>query len=194
MNSDMHIGRQQGMVMLIAVVMLLAVTLMIMAASNLVQNNLKVVQNTESREKTRYAAIAAIEEAISSNRFAGNPTNIFTVSCGVPNQRCYDADGDGDATVVDDITVLVDPPSCVMVSPLKNSELRPYLYPAEATCFLPLAVYSLCADSVWEFRAVATDVVTGAEVVVRQGVSIKTTITKIDTACPVVAAPPPPPP
>jgi len=185
MGHEMHKRRQRGMVMLVAVVLMLAVTLMIMAASNLTQNNLKVVKNMESREQVRYAAIAAIEEAISSNRFTSAPDNIYTVSCGVNNQKCYDADGDGvlrtDGT---DITVLVDPPDCVMVSPLKNNELRPYQYPAEATCYLPLAVFSLCADSVWEFRAVGTDAVTGAEVEVRQGVSITTTISKIDTACP----------
>lgn len=180
MGQNLKIARQQGMVMLIAVVMLLAVTLMIMAAANIVQNNLKIVQNIESREQARYSAIAAIEEALSSARFTGTPGSIFSVSCNAPNQRCYDTNGDG----TDDVTVLVDPPGCVMVSPLKNDELRPYQFPAEATCFVASGVYSLCADSVWEFRAVATDVVTGAEVEVRQGVSITTTIAKINTACP----------
>lgn len=180
MRLDIDTGRQEGMVMLIAVIMLLAVTLMIMTSSNLVQSNLKVVQNMESREQARHSAIAAIEEALSSDRFTGSPNNIFVESCEVDNQRCYDINGD----TIDDVTVLVDPPRCVMVSPLKNDELRPYLYPSEASCWSALDVYSLCADSVWEIRAVATDAVTGAEVVVRQGVSIKTTINKIDTACP----------
>ena len=185
MRYGMNKRRQRGMVMLVAVVLMLAVTLMIMAASNLTQNNLKVVKNMESREQVRYATIAAIEEAISSNRFTASPDNIFTVSYGVNNQLSFDTDRDGvrrtDGT---DIMVRVDPPECVMVSPLKNSELRPYQFPAEATCYLPLAVFSLCADSVWEFRAEGTDAVTGAKVEVRQGVSITTTISKIDTACP----------
>jgi len=185
MKHHTHRQRQDGMVMLVAVVLLLAVTLMIMAASNMTQNNLKVVKNMESREQVRYATIAAIEEAISSDRFTGNPDNIFTESCGINNQKCYDTNGDGVLEPNgEDITVLVDPPECVMISPLKNNELRPYLYPQEATCYLPLSVFSLCADSVWEFHAVGTDAVTGAEVEVRQGVSITTTISKIDTACP----------
>lgn len=187
MVSNMNRMRQKGMVMLVAVVLLLAVSLMIMAASNLTQNNLKVVKNMESRELVRYAAIAAIEEAISSNRFTTNPNNIFTVSCGVSNQKCFDADGDGDATTDGtDITVLVDPPNCVMISPLKNNELDPYGNPGEGTCHSggTSEDYSLCADSVWEFRAVGTDEVTDAEAEVRQGVSITTTITNIATACP----------
>lgn len=187
MRRDMNGRRQRGMVMLIAVVLLLAVTLMIMAASNLTQNNLKVVKNMESRERVRYAALAAIEEAISSD-FTVDTGNLFQVSCGVANQKCYDADGDGDATTDGtDILVLIDPPpTCVMVSPLKNNELRPYLYPDEGTCHSggTSDEPSLCADSVWEFRAVGTDAVTGAEVEVRQGVSITTTISKITTACP----------
>ena len=180
MRPDIETGRQQGMVLLIALIMLLAITLMIVTASNLVQTNLKVVHNMESREQARYSALAAIEEALSSDRFTSSPDNMFTVSCEVPNQKCYDANGDGTT----DVRVLVNAPSCVMVSPKKNSELRPYLYPAEATCYLPATVYSMCADSVWEFQATATDAVTGAEVVVRQGVSIATTLNKIDTACP----------
>ena len=55
---------------------------------------------------------------------------------------------------------------------------------ADASCYLPPAVYSMCANSVWEFEAVATDLVTGAEVTVRQGVSVLTTLNRIDTACP----------
>jgi len=185
MRYEMNSRRQRGMVMLVAVVLLLAVTLMIMAASNMTQTNLKVVKNMESREQVRYAAIAAIEEAISSNRFTSDPDNIFKVSCGVNNQKCYDTNGDGSlSTDGTDILVKVDPPDCVMVSPLKNNELRPYQYPAEATCYLPLSVFSLCADTVWEFRAEGTDAVTGAKVTVRQGVSITTTISKVDTACP----------
>jgi len=180
MRPDIETGRQQGMVLLIALIMLLAITLMIVTASNLVQTNLKVVHNMESREQARYAALSAIEEALSSDRFTSSPGNMFIVSCEDANQKCYDTNGDGET----DVRVLMSAPRCVMVSPTKNSELRPYQYPAEATCYMPAAVYSQCAESVWELRAVATDLVTGAEVVARQGVSIKTTLNNIDTACP----------
>lgn len=173
-------GKQQGLVMVIALIMLLAVTLMVVTASNLVEANLKVVQNMESRELARSAAIAAIEEAISSLRFTESPDAIFLESCEANNQKCYDYNGDG----IDDVKVLVSEPSCITVTPLKNSELNVYANPLEATCHLASTVYSMCAASVWEFEAVATDIVTGAEVTVRQGVSVKTTLNKIETACP----------
>lgn len=172
--------RQQGVVMVVALIMLLAVTLMIVSASNLVQANLKIVHNMESREQARSAAVAAIEEALSSDQFTKTPANMFAESCEVDNQRCYDSNGDG----VTDITVQMEPAKCVIVSPKKNSELRPYTHPTEATCFLADKLYSMCAESVWEIVAVAKDVVTGAEVTVRQGVSIETTLNRVDTACP----------
>lgn len=173
---------QQGLVMVVALIMLLAVTLMIVTASNLVQTNLKVVQNMESREQARFAAIAAIEEAMSSTRFTTAPGNVFAVSnCGVDNQRCYDINGNGEF----DFQVRLEDPECVSVIPKKNSELNVFTSPKLATCFLPKAVYSMCAASVWEFEATATDLITGAEVIVHQGVSILTTLNNIDTACPV---------
>jgi hypothetical protein len=167
--------------MIIALVMLLAVTLMVVTASNLVNTNLKIVANMESLEQARFAANSAIEEALSSSRFADNPSSIFLFNCNRDNQKCYDFNDDG----VADITVAVSNPSCVSVIPKKNAELDVYNFPSQATCFLPPGVYSMCAASVWEFKAVATDVVTGAEVTVRQGVSILTSLNNIDTACPV---------
>jgi len=174
-------ARQRGVVMVIAMIMLLAVTLMVVSASNLVQANLKVVQNMESRDLARAAALAAVEEASSSLRFTTNPEAIFSVGDGAPNQRRYDYNGDG----TDDVTVLVQEPTCVAVTPRRNSDLNVFNSLQEASCYLPPAVYSMCGDSVWEFRATATDVVTGAEISIRQGVSVLTSLNNIDTNCPI---------
>jgi hypothetical protein len=174
------LGRERGIVMVVALIMLLAVTLIAVTASNLVQTDLKIVGNLESREQARYAAKAALEEALSSDRFARDPDQIFATSCDSNNRKCYDFNGDG----VDDVAVQVSEPECVSVIPRKNTELDVYNFPDQASCYLPPGVYSMCAASVWELQAVATDIITGAEVTVRQGVSILTTINNIDTACP----------
>jgi hypothetical protein len=173
-------GKQRGVVMVIALIMLLAVTLMVVTAANLVQANLKVVQNMESRELVRSAALATIEEAISSLRFTEALENIFLDPCLENNQQCYDYNGDG----VNDVKVKLSTPRCITVTPIKNSELNVYENPLDASCHLAATVYSMCAASVWEFEAVATDIVTGAKVTVRQGVSVKTTLNKVETACP----------
>lgn len=180
MQTQMMVNREQGFVMVIALIMLLAVTLMVVSSSNLVHANLKVVQNIESREQARFAALAAIEEAISSDRFTNSPDAMFIEPCEVNNQKCYDVNGDGSV----DVRVMVEEPTCAIVTPTRNADLDVFGDRAQATCFQPPGVYSLCANSVWEFRATATDVVTGAEIAVRQGVSILTSINRIDTACP----------
>lgn len=170
---------QQGFVLIVAMIMLLAVTIMVATGSNLVQSNLRVTQNMESREVARYAAIAAIEEAISSDRFTTSPDSIFSVSCEQDNRKCYDVNQDGN----DDVFVTIPPPQCVVVTPIRNSELDVFGSPSEASCYIP-GVYSLCANSQWEFLATATDPLTGASISVRQGVSVLTTINAIETACP----------
>ncbi len=117
MNHGTAYGRQRGVALVVALIMLLAVTLIAVSASNLVQSNLKIVQNMESRDMVRSAAHSALEEAISSGRFMASPDAMFAVSCEVDNQRCYDFNGDG----TDDVTVAVAAPTCVVVQPIKNS-------------------------------------------------------------------------
>ncbi|MEP5568047.1 MAG: pilus assembly PilX N-terminal domain-containing protein [Halioglobus sp.] len=174
------IENQSGVVLVVSLIMLLAVTLMVVSASNMVQTDLKIVANMESREKARQAALAALEEAMSSLRFSKPAEPIFKANCGQVGQKCYDYNGDSN----DDVVVTLLDPLCVSVIPLKNSELDVYNNPSQATCFLPPAVYSMCANAVWELQATAIDAQTGAEVTVRQGVSVMTTTNDIDDACP----------
>ncbi|MFO7550782.1 MAG: hypothetical protein R6W80_05200 [Haliea sp.] len=171
---------QKGVVLVVALILLLALTLIAVTASNLVRTNLTVIQNIESRDMARFAANAALEEAISSNRFTATPGTIFIDNCGADNRKCYDFNND----LVNDVIVDVESPTCVVVTPIENSELDAFNSPADASCYLPPGVYSMCARSVWEFRAVATDVISGAEVAVRQGVSVLTTLNNIEAACP----------
>ena len=191
-------GRQRGLVMVVAMIMLLAVTLMVVAAANLVQANLKVVQNMEIREQARAAALAAIEEAISNGtaairpRFIEFPDDIFIASCDGTlltcakenNRKYYDTNADGVADISvrlsdPDNLVLYPPPRCVLARTKLNDELS--LAEIDDLCEGPNANSALapdpkaasdCAESIWELKALATDLVTGAEVVVRQGVSV----------------------
>lgn len=173
--------RESGVVLIVALILLLGVTLIAVSASNIVRTNLKVVQNLESADQVRFAANAALEEAISSDRFTGSPNSIFAESCEEDNHKCYDFNGDDKY----DVTVVIEPPSCVIVTPIKNSELSVFDSAADASCFMPPGVYSMCANSVWELYATATDEVTGARITVRQGVSILTTLNNVNSACPV---------
>ncbi|MDH4570672.1 hypothetical protein E8E95_28670 [Pseudomonas sp. BN414] len=179
MMLDNTIGRQRGAVLLVALIMLLLVTLLAVSGFNMTQTNLKVVQNMESRNLAKYAANAAIEEAISSVQFLSSPGSVFQENCEESNRKCYDFDGDGRK----DVAVKMDTPSCVIVLPIKNSELDAD-NASDASCFIQGQLNSMCVNTVWEMRATATDAVTGAEITVLQGVAVRATSNNVATACP----------
>lgn len=184
---NLNPSRQQGVVLVIGLLVLLMVTLMAVSGFNLTQSNLKVVGNMESREQAVNAANAAIEEAVSATRFVTSPASIFPANCTGANTRCYDTNADG----ADDVTVTIDPPRCVVIEPIKISDLD-LSNPNEAGCVVQkaegvstdLSDISLCANSVWELRAVAVDNVTQARAEVTQGVSLKVALNDVATACP----------
>lgn len=168
---------QKGVVLVVALIMLLLVTLMAVSGFNLTQTNLQVVHNMESRELAMHAASSAVEEAISSTLFLSSPNAMFTQACGEANSKCYDVNGDG----VDDVTVAVAAPSCVIVLPIKNNEL---VLPGDAGCFTQGAQNSLCVNAVFELTATATDVLTGAQAVMTQGVAVRASSNKVTSICP----------
>lgn len=185
--------QQQGVVLIVGLMVLLMVTLMAVSGFNLSQSNLKVVGNMESREQAMNAANAAIEEAVSATLFVSSPTNVFTVNCTGSNTRCYDTNGDG----ANDITVQLDPARCVTVDPISKSELEEMMAANPTNTKLPTCIIAeaegtfggtesgrtLCAHSLWELRAEATDNVTQATAAVTQGVSLMVSLN--DTAsCP----------
>jgi hypothetical protein len=200
-------GRQRGLVLVVAMIMLLAVTLMVVAASNLVQANLKVVQNMEIREQARAAGLAAIEEVISNGtaailpRFIEFPDDVFLESCDgalltctkVNNLKYYDTNADNVADISVQLSVpgnaLYPPPQCVLartktVNELEDSERDLGCDGSLTSTLLPGAGKSWCAESIWELKALATDLVTGAEIVVRQGVSVSITLNDKLVYCP----------
>ncbi|WP_324731790.1 hypothetical protein [Pseudomonas paeninsulae] len=167
---------QQGVVLVVALLMLLLVTLMAVSGFNLTQTNLQVVQNMESRELVLHAASSALEEAISSTKIVSSPTAMFTNSCGQANSKCYDVNGDG----INDITVAVAPPSCVIILNIKNDDL---VMPRDADCFMN-GQNSLCVNAVFELTATATDNLTGAQAVMTQGVGMRASANKVSGICP----------
>lgn len=183
--------RQRGVTLIMALIMLTLLTLLSLASFNLGKSNLQIVGNMQRREEALAAADAAIEEAISSTRFFSTPTDALASPCGGNgNTRCVDTDGDN----VADVTVTLTPaPTCVKVQNVKNTSLdlsdeedlgcsgggAPLFGVAGA-----VTGDSLCANSVWEIHAVATDNVSEATVEVTQGVSVRVAKDDIATSCP----------
>ena len=159
--------------------MLLMVTLIGSVSSNLVQTNLKVVQNIEARAAARNAARSALQEAIVYGHLLdGVP---FVTGCGSQAVKCFDLTGDG---IVDDIKVEISAAKLLTARVVKNSELKKsdsgFPTTEDEDCYDNDSAFSKCADTVWEVSAVATDNVTNAQLTVAQGLSLRVRRTKID--------------
>lgn len=192
-----NLSRQRGASLFIGLVMLLVLTLATVVAFSLSKGSLQIVGNMQHRNEVLSAANSAAEEAMSSSRLYTTPGSVLLNPCnGVLNQRCYDVNGDG----INDVTVNImgpyDPstdtyaskPGCVEENVLKNSNLN-LSDPNFAGCAVGASQTtgvvgsdtgnSLCAYTVWEIDAVATDTVTQTKGTVTLGVS-----TLASTTCP----------
>ena len=174
----MNILRQQGVVLVIALIMLAVVTLIGTVSANIVMGNLRVVQNIESRAFAKSSAISAMQEAIVTSEFLEGQ-KAFVVSCDNSYTKCFDMTGD---SLSDDMSVSLSKPECVSAIPVRNASLNVWEDEDDASCYQP-GVYSLCADALWEVTMTANDQVTGARVTVRQGLTTRTSVNLIAAAC-----------
>ncbi|CAG4882567.1 conserved protein of unknown function [Georgfuchsia toluolica] len=173
--------RQKGFVLVMALIMLVILTLLVISAIRVSNSNLRVAGNMQSGQEAVSAAQQATEQAISTN---------FTVA---PAAQTVNVDINKDGTT--DYAVTVPAPTCISTKPLQNSDLDP-VNTADQPCIssstsantglmttgAPAATgQAWCNQQKWEVRAQVNDVVTGAAVTTRQGVSMRTVI---GTACP----------
>jgi hypothetical protein len=145
----------------------------------------------QARQEVIAAANSAIQEAISTTRLFQAPGAIFLNPCdNVANTRCFDTNGDG----TDDITVALSPdPVCISAQIIPNAALD-VADVNQAGCATGVGQTfgiegtatgsSLCAASVWEIVAVATDLVTEASVTVTQGAAVRVSTDEVGTNCP----------
>lgn len=174
----MNIPREQGVVLVIALIMLAVVTLIGTVSANIVMGNLRVVQNIESRAFAKSSAISAMQEAIMTSGFLEGQ-KAFVVSCDNSYTKCFDMTGD---SLSDDMSVSLSKPECISAIPVRNTSLNVWEDEDDASCYQP-GVYSLCADALWEVTMTANDQVTGARVSVRQGLTTRTSVNLIAAAC-----------
>lgn len=181
--------RQRGVTLIVALIMLVLLTLLALTSFNLGNSNLQVVSNMQQRNEAVAAAQEVIEEAISSTRFFTSPGDALGEPCGSANHRCIDTNGDG----TPDVTVALARPVCAKVQTVKNSSLD-LTQSENAGCLVSqvqnfgtsgaVTGDSLCADSVWELHATATDNLTEASVEVTQGVAVRVAKDDVATNCP----------
>jgi Tfp pilus assembly protein PilX len=182
---------QRGMALVVGLILLALMTIMAITGFNIGRTSLDIVGNMQARQEVIAAANSAIQEAISTTRLFQAPSAIFLNPCdNVANTRCFDTNGDG----TDDITVALTPdPVCISAQIIPNAALN-VADVNQAGCATGVGQTfgiegtatgsSLCANSVWEIVAVATDLVTEASVTVTQGAAVRVSTDEVGTNCP----------
>ncbi len=175
-NSLHH--REGGATLVVVLVFLVLLALLAINAFLGSTTNLRIVGNMQARSEGEAAAQVAIEQAISSDTFARNPTLAASAPIVVNTGSVS-------------YTVRITPtPTCYRVRIVKNSELDPGTA-SDAACIrsgtvsmpgmqMPtpgesghLADNSLCADTEWNIRAEVVDARSGAKVAVNQGAALR---------------------
>jgi Tfp pilus assembly protein PilX len=178
--------RQSGATLVVALVMLVLMMLLSVTAFRLHKGNLQMVANTQQRNQVATAAQSAIEQTISSTQFANTPSAAISNPCnGVANTTCVDVNGDG----TPDVTVAVTP-TCVAQHVIPVASLD-FTKPDDAGCLIGTSQdfgvagaatnNSLCADTLWDVQAVASDNITKTKYQINQGANIRVAAT---TTCP----------
>ncbi|MFN5881222.1 MAG: PilX N-terminal domain-containing pilus assembly protein [Burkholderiales bacterium] len=178
--------RQEGMTLVITLVMLLIVGVVALSSLGGSERNLQIAGNMQQRQEALAASQAALEQTLSSSAFVRDP--LAAAASPVP----VDLDGDGTA----DREVRLDPaPACLRVRPIKMAELDPAAT-GDLAClgsssqvsgrdFSSTATGdSLCGESLWNVSASVSDATTGAQVRIHQGVAIRIATTDAQNACP----------
>lgn len=144
------IKQQSGSTLLVALIMLVLLTLVAVSAINSTTTSLQMVGNAQFREEANAAAQQAIEKVISTDTFQ-------TVA---PTPQNIDVNNDGAA----DYTVTFAPaPSCISVKPVVVGD-------PGVPNICASSIGAVCYWTVWDIRAVVSDVNTGASVTLHQGV------------------------
>lgn len=181
---------QQGMTLLVAMVLLMAMALFGIWSVKSSTTNLHIVGNTQARQEAMSVAQTALEKTISTPLFTQSPDTVAATP--LPE----DVDGDGNV----DYTANVSPaPSCYRSKVIKSNELDPSVS-ADMACMGSSAAQnsgievaggatnvgdSLCSDSEWNVRVQVVDTDrTDVNVAVNQGIKLRTLSTDASNACP----------
>jgi len=162
-------SKENGATLLVSLIMLILLTLFALTSFKLSTGNLKVVGNMQQRNQAESAAQGVIEQVISSSTFTLSPTATTTSS--------IDINGDG----VPDVTVAVTP-TCVSAQVIPVASLD-FTKQADQNCLLGASQDfgqvggasndSMCANTLWDIQAVATDITSNAQYKINQGAAVR---------------------
>jgi len=160
--------RQQGITLIVGLIMLVLITLMVTTAFTLGTTNLKAVGNMQFRNESIAAANKAVEQMVGTY-FGPTMTT-------VPGTQTISFDINNDGTA--DYSVLVLPPACV------EEKLVPTTSTTPCDPLLPWTCTSSSYSTLWDIEARVTDAVSGTSIRIHQGVRKELTQVQCDLLCP----------
>jgi Tfp pilus assembly protein PilX len=149
-------SQQQGITMIVALIMLVLLTLLVITAYNLSSSNLKSVGNMQHRTESIAAANAAIESQIATSFATSANLAAF------PKTITIDIDANG----ADDYSVVIAQPVCVRATQA-ISDVHSSVTLGSGMSSSPYF------NTIWDFDATVTELHgSGASVRLRQGVRV----------------------
>lgn len=192
-QRSMNPRAQQGMILLVGMIMLILLTLMAVAALRFGSANFAVVANQQTRLEATRTAEQVIEQVMNNTEIilvnttgTGGNTNLFGTG---NNTVTVDINGDASA----DYTVEVSQPFCVKRQIIAQATLNfadsDDLGCARSVDQASLGVEgagssdSLCSQVTWDVTARAYDVFRQADVRITQGIGQRVATTRVATVC-----------
>lgn len=172
--------RQQGSSLIISVILLVVLTLIVLSAVKSTMVHAKLAGNLQIKKEAEAAAQQAIEAVVTSSFQTAPSASVVAVN--VSNATA--------SSSVGKYTVTVAKPSCLVVVPIKTSDLDVVGSPDDIGCLISssdpqagsLNGDSACATRQWDIQATATPTDGGSSVaVIHQGISERVTA---GTGCP----------
>lgn len=168
-------SRQEGMTLVVGLIMLAVLTLMVVSAIRFGNINLRIAGNAqieaEASAATQVALEAMLKDAAGSENLSNLTTKTVTVSTGGASYP-----------------VTVQKPVCILTKSIKNSQLDP-TKSTDRACYSSTggggadqmvtssggltALPSACKDQQWDISATVTDSATGASVTMLQGFAVR---------------------
>jgi Tfp pilus assembly protein PilX len=187
------VKRQRGMALVVGLIMLTLMTLVAITSFNMGRTSFDIVNNMQQTNSLVAAANSAIEEAVSTTAMFKTPDNVYS-GCAGNNTRCFNLYNDDTSTTVSTVTVELKPkPTCVQAQRLLNKNLK-VTDTDDFGCITGAGQIfgiqglksgeSLCAHTVWEITAVATDAVTQAQATVTEGAAVRVSSSLMEQNCP----------
>lgn len=178
---------QQGIVLVVALIILALVALLSLSALRASDSNVMVAANVQSKQEALDSAQVAIERVISTQEFYQNPDAITAAPY---SPLSIDINSDQ----IEDFSVTMARPECLRARPVDTDDLDPAL-DRDRACMGSSTLSnsgsvtaatqsgSVCSNTEWELASTAQSGATGASVSVRQGVAVRVRTTDADTFC-----------